>query len=303
MVIKMSNTFLAQIQRILFVFFTVWALSGCAINSLLVDGVASTLTSDEDQEQDLQLARDASPFYLKFTEGLLKNSPKNAKLVESVASGFTKYAYAFIAFEADKLEQKDVKGAELLRERASKMYARAYAHILRFWELKYPGFEDKIRSANTPKGLVFDKSQVGLLYWSAASLGGWISTAKDQPDLVADFPIALHYAKLAWAIEPSYSQGSLASLMGTFEWANPNGSKIKATEYFDKAIAYSNEKSAGPYVAKAEIVAVSKKDKKMFEELLNKAISIALKTPNLENETMRLRAIWLLENEEDLLES
>lgn len=299
----MSNTFIVRIQRISFVIFVVWALSGCAINSLLVDGVAGTLTAEDDQEEDLQLARDASPFYLKFTEGLLKSSPKNAKLVESVSSGFTKYAYAFIAFEADKLEQKDFKAAEILRERASKMYARAYAHTLRFWELKYPGFEKKIRSSNAPIGIALDKSQVGLLYWSAASLGGWISTAKDQPDLVADFPIALHYAQLAWELEPGYSLGSLASLMGTFEWANPNGSKIKAAEYFDKAIEYSNDKSAGPFVAKAEIIAVSKKDKKMFEALLNKAISIAQKTPNLENETMRLRAIWLLENEEDLLES
>jgi hypothetical protein len=299
----MSNTFIVRIQRISFVIFVVWALSGCAINSFLVDGVAGTLTAEDDQEEDLQLARDASPFYLKFTEGLLKSSPKNAKLVESVSSGFTKYAYAFIAFEADKLEQKDFKGAEILRERASKMYARAYAHTLRFWELKYPGFEKKIRSSNAPIGIALDKSQVGLLYWSAASLGGWISTAKDQPDLVADFPIALHYAQLAWELEPGYSQGSLASLMGTFEWANPNGSKIKAAKYFDKAIEYSKDKSAGPFVAKAEIIAVSKKDKKMFEALLNKAISIAQKTPNLENETMRLRAIWLLENEEDLLES
>ena len=48
---------------------------------------------------------------------------------------------------------------------------------------------------------------------------------------------------------------------------------------------------------------MDKKDKVMFESLLKKAISIAQKYPNLQNETMRLRALWLLENEDDLIES
>ena len=299
----MSNTHFFTIQRFAFTLAITWLLSGCAINTFLVDQVASTVTSGDDQEGDLLLARDASPFYLKLIEGLLKSSPQNAKLTEAVVSGFTKYAYAFIAFEADQLEQKDFKGAERLRDRASKMYARAYGHALRFWELKFSGFEKRFKSTSDHLGISFDQSNVGLLYWSAASLGGWISTAKYQPDLVADFPVALRYAQIAWTLDPSYARGSLASLMGTFEWANPNGSKTKAIEYFDKAIIFSDEKSSGPYVAKAEQVAVSKKDKKMFEELLNKAISIAEKIPNLENETMRLRALWLLENEEDLIES
>ena len=299
----MSNSLYVQIHRLACLLFTICVLSGCAVNSFLIDRVSNLVIVGDEHEEDLLLARDASPFYLKLTEGMLNSSPKNANLTESVTSGFTKYAYAFIAFEADKLEQKDFKGAELLRERASKMYARAYGHALRFWKLRFPEFEKNLRSTSNQSLIHFDASHVGLLYWSAASLGGWISTAKDQPDLIADFPIALQYAQLAWQLEPSYSQGSLASLMGTFEWANPNGSKSKAIEYFDKAIVFSKEKSAGPYVAKAELVAVSKKDKKMFEELLNKAITIARKNPNLENETMRLRAIWLLENEEDLLES
>jgi hypothetical protein len=144
---------------------------------------------------------------------------------------------------------------------------------------------------------------VGLLYWSAASLGGWISSAKDMPDLVADFPVALRLVNLAWKLDPSYSQGSLASLMGTFEWANPNGSKPLATQYFDMAIQYSKDQNAGPFVSKAERVAVAMKDKKMFEQLLNKAIDIALKYPSLQNEAMRLRAQWLLDNAQELLES
>ena len=299
----MSHTFSSKTCSFVCCLLLYCALSGCAINTFLVDQVAKSVVTEDSQEEDLILARDASPFYLKLTENLLASSPANLKLAEAVSAGFTQYAFAFVAFEADKLEARDYKGAELLRERASKMYARAYHHAMKALTLKFPGFEAKLRAADGFKGAPLGQSHVGLLYWTAASLGGWISTAKDQPDLVADFPVALGLAQLAWRLDPTYAQGSLASLMGTFEWANPNGSKLKATQYFDLAIDYAKERNAGPYVSKAERIAVSSKDKHLFESLLQKAVSIAQKNPSLQNETMKLRALWLLDNEEDLIES
>ena len=56
--------------------------------------------------------------------------------MQAVCSGFTQYAYTFIAFEAEKLEGSDYKRAELLRERASKMYARAFNHGMKALDLK-----------------------------------------------------------------------------------------------------------------------------------------------------------------------
>ena len=53
-------------------------------------------------EDDLQLAREASAFYLKFSESVLKETPGHLKLAESVSAGFTQYAYAFVAFDAEK---------------------------------------------------------------------------------------------------------------------------------------------------------------------------------------------------------
>lgn len=303
MVTKMSKFLSLPLHRLFFLIFIALALPGCAISTLLVDQVAQSVVKNDQDEDDLLLARDASPFYLKLIEGLYKSSPGNANLALSVTSGFTQYAYAFIELEADKIEQKDYKGSEVLRERASKMYARAYHHALRFWMSKYPDFENALKNSKVDNQLQLNRSQVGLLYWSAASLGGWIATAKDQPELIADFPIALRLAQWAWKLDPYYAEGSLAALMASFEWANPNGSKAKAIEYLDQAISYANDKNAGPYVTMAEKVAVSRKDKKMFESLLQKAISIAEKKPNLENKTMKLRALWLLENEDDLIES
>jgi hypothetical protein len=300
---KMSNSFVKKIIFFFWAMTVLLATSGCAINTFVVDQVAKNLVSEDDHEQDLFLARDASPFYLKLTENLLIRSPANLKLAQAVCSGFTQYAYTFIAFEAEKLEGSDYKRAELLRERASKMYARAFNHGMKALDLTLSGFGAKLKASGNMDPKAIPSTNVGLLYWTAASLGGWISTAKDMPDLVADFPIALRLAHLAWQIDPSYSQGSLASLMGNFEWANPNGSKPLATQYFDWAIQYSKDQNAGPFVSKAEKVAVAMKDRRMFEKLLNQAKEIAQKYPNLQNEAMRLRAQWLLENADELFES
>lgn len=81
-------------------------LAACSPRQLLVQGVADALaTQGQADEEDLALARDASPFYLKLSESLLKESPGNLKLAQSVASGFTQYAYAFVASEAEAIAQ------------------------------------------------------------------------------------------------------------------------------------------------------------------------------------------------------
>ena len=81
-------------------------------------------------EDDLQLAREASAFYLKFSESILKETPGHLKLAESVSAGFTQYAYAFVAFDAEKIDAKNPKAAADMRERAARLYARAHRHAM-----------------------------------------------------------------------------------------------------------------------------------------------------------------------------
>ena len=80
-------------------------------------------------EDDLQLAREASAFYLKFSESVLKETPGHLKLAESVSAGFTQYAYAFVAFDAEKIDTKNPKVAAQMRERAARLYAVSYTHL------------------------------------------------------------------------------------------------------------------------------------------------------------------------------
>ena len=277
------------------------SLSGCAVRPFILSNVADALVSQgQDAEDDIYLARDASAFYLKLSESVLRETPGNLKLAESVAAGFTQYAYAFVSFEADQIQSKDAKAAQRMKERAARLYARAHRHAMLALETSTPGFTKALTQAGPGATLRLTEAQVDLAYWAAAAWGGMISLSKDDPDTVADLPLAMKLARIAWETKPDHGRGSLSSLMGTFEASSPGGSLTLAEKYFDQAIAQSKGQSAGPWVAKAESIAMAKQDAALFEQWLKEAIRISAAHRNLENEVMRVRAAWLLETMDDL---
>ncbi|WP_342617119.1 TRAP transporter TatT component family protein [Rhodoferax sp. GW822-FHT02A01] len=276
-------------------------LAACSPKHLIVQGIADELaTQGQAPEDDLVLAREASAFYLKLSEGLLREVPDNAKLAESLATGFTQYAYAFVAFDAERLEARDAKAAQALRERAARLYGRAHRHAMAALERMNPGFRKALQSNQPADWPQLRADQIGLAYWAAASWGGLISLSKDQPDTVADLPLAMRLARLAYDKEPGYGNGSLAGLMGSFEVARPGGSSAQALQYFDSAIALSAQRSAGPLVAKAESIALPAGNRPEFEALLQQALAVSAAHPDLQNTVMRERALWLLGTADDL---
>jgi len=160
-----------------------------------------------------------------------------------------------------------------------------------------PGFGQAL--AGKGPALQLPAEQVAVAYWAAAAWGAYISLSKDQPDAVADLPQAIALAQLAWARDPDHGEGALASLMGSFEAARPGGSMRQAEAYFDRAIAAGAGRNAGPWVAKAETLALAAGDRASFEAQLKQAITIATVYPSLANALMRERAQWLLASADD----
>jgi hypothetical protein len=280
---------------------TLTCLTGCSPKYLIVQGVANELAAQgKAAEEDLVLAREASAFYLKLSEALLREVPDNIGLSESVAAGFTQYAYAFVSLEADRIESKDIRMAQSLRERAARLYLRAHTHAMASLARTYPHLRQSLQSAHPEQWPPLESAHIGLAYWAAASWGGYIALSTDSPDIVADLPLAIRLATLAYARSPHYGQGALASLMGTFETSRPGGSSEQALTYFDQAIALGDGRSAGAFVAKAEGIALPKGDRAIFEMLLHKALAASKTHPGLQNAVMRERATWMLSQADDL---
>ncbi|MEY8877375.1 MAG: TRAP transporter TatT component family protein [Leptothrix sp. (in: b-proteobacteria)] len=276
-------------------------LSACSPRGLIVNRLADELADQGSaSEDDLPLAREASAFYLKLSESVLRQTPDHAALAGAVAGGFTQYAYAFVAFDADRLEARDAAAAQQLRQRAARLYRRAKAHALTALERQSPGFVTALASPDATRWPRLRADQVGLAYWAAASWGGAISLSKDDPDAVADLPLAVRLATLAYARTPEHADGALASLMGSFEAARPGGSVTRAADYFDRSIAIGGARQAGPFVAKAEAMALPAGDRAAFEALLRQALAVSAAHRDVGNEVMRERATWLLAQADDL---
>lgn len=278
-------------------------LAGCSPQSLLVKAAADQLAGQSAAaEEDLVLAREASAFYLKLSESVLAQTPGHVPLAEAVAGGFTQYAYAFVAFEAERLEATNARAAQALRERASRLYGRAQRHALRALEQNHPGLGSALAA---PEALFLERpprlpaDQVGLAYWAAAAWGAHIALSKDRPESVADLPQAVRLARLAWEQSPDHGEGALSSLMGSFEASRPGGSTVLARAYFDRALAAGKGRNAGPYVAMAELLAQPAGDRDAFESLLRLALAASSTNPGLANAVMRERAQWLLDTADD----
>jgi len=276
-------------------------LSACSARQLLVQGVANELAAQgQAPEDDLQLAREASAFYLKLSESVLREAPGNLLLAEAVAAGFTQYAYAFVAADADRTDATDARAAHALRQRAARLYARAHRHAMAALEQRQPGFRKALEARDADAWPRLADDMVPLAYWASASWGGWISLSKDDPDLVADLPLAIRLATLAHQRRPDHGDGALASLMGTYETVRPGGSVSRALTYFDQGLALGGGRNAGAFVAKAEGVALPAGDRAGFEQLLRQALAASDARRDLQNEAMRARALWLLDSLDDL---
>ncbi len=275
-------------------------LAACSPRHLIINSMADELAQQgAAQEEDLALARDASAFYLKLSESVLRETPGNLKLAEAVTSGFTQYSFAFVATQADQVERRDPQAAHQLRLRAARLYRRAQQHAKVALESRQPGFFKQLASPNSGDWPAVTEDHMGLVYWACAAWGGWISLSKDDPDTLADLPLAFRLASLAWRTQPDHGNGRLASLMGSFEASRPGGSPKQALAYFDKARQLSGDQNAGVLVAQAESIALPVGDRAGFETLLHKALAIP-EVPQLPAQVMRARAQWLLDNADEL---
>ncbi len=285
------------------------AMSGCSIKKIAVNKIGdalaqsgTTFASDEDPE----LVKDALPFSLKLIESLLAESPNHRGLLFAAASGFTQYGYAFIREEADETEPQDFARAADMRLRARKLFLRARDYGMRGLETTHPGLRaalDKDPQAAVKKA---KRSDVPLLYWTAASWGLAITLSKNEPGLIADQPVVEALIDRALALDEAFDQGAIHSFLISYEPARQGAEGDpyeRARKHFDRAMILSGGFQAGPLVALAESVSVAKQDRKEFQSLLERALAIDVNARpeyRLANLMMQRRARRLLSRTEEL---
>jgi hypothetical protein len=247
---------------------------------MAVKTVANTLSDTGDvftRDDDPDLIRDATPFALKLYESLLESVPTHVPLLVSTCSGFTQYGYAFLEAEADGLDASRRNEATALRERALKHYLRGRGYCLRGIDARLgKGSSQALLGDPAPLLQKAQKTDVPLLYWSAASWGAAISLGIDRPDLAVDFPTVRALADRALALDSGWNRGAIHELMISLDSLPEalGGNPERAREHFKTAVDIQKGLSPGPYVALATGVAVPTQDRAEFERLLKQALEI-----------------------------
>ena len=252
----------------------------CSIRTMAVKTVANTLSDTGDvftRDDDPELIRDATPFALKLYESLLESVPTHVPLLVSTCSGFTQYGYAFLEAEADGLDASRRNEATALRERALKHYLRGRGYCLRGIDARFgKGSSQALLGDAAPVLQKAQKTDVPLLYWSAAAWGAAISLGIDRPDLAVDFPTVRALADRALALDSSWNRGAIHELMISLDSLPEalGGNPERARAHFKTAVDIQKGLSPGPYVALATGVAVPTQDRAEFERLLKQALEI-----------------------------
>ena len=262
----------------------------------------STYASDDDPE----FVGDALPFALKTIEGLLEATPHHQGLLVSAASGFTQYAYVYLALEADYVEATDFARATHLRARALGLYRRAFEYGMRGLEVDHPDLRRALDDDERGALSGMKKDDVPMLYWTSAAWSLVIAFDKTNAVLAVNLPQAERLMRRASELDPAYGDGAIHDYYISYEGGRAGaagGSIERAREALARSLAAAKGRRAAPYLAFAESVSVSRQDRKEFTDMLEAALAVdvdAAPEHRLANLVAQQRARWLLSRIDDL---
>jgi predicted anti-sigma-YlaC factor YlaD len=282
--------------------------SGCSVRKLAINSLADALAGSGDvyaSDDDPELVGSALPFALKTIESLLVEAPEHRGLLLSACSGFTQFAYAFVAARAEAIELDDYFEAERQRERALKLYLRARDYCLRSLELDHPGITGRLQREPRAAAAELDDNRIELIYWTGASWGAAVAAGVHRLEIVADLPAVEALMRRALEIDERWGDGAIHEAMISLA-ALPKamgGSPERARAHFERAVELADGASVSPFVALAASVSVAQQNRAEFRDLLQRALDVELErdpSRRLANVVAQRRARLLLERADEL---
>lgn len=251
-------------------------VAGCSVKRMAANAVGDALSGGGGvwmSDNDPELIKEAIPFGLKTNESLLEVSPEHLGLLEATAQGFAAYAF-LLKEEADRAEGSDLNEARRLRARSSKLFIRGRDYALRGLEVRHADFAEGLRTDREATLAKADEKDTGLLYWAGAAWAGALSVAKDNLELIAEFPTAGALVGRVMELDETYNEGSAHEFFVAYEAGRPGGNLEEARKHYERALELSGGERASVFLALAESVSVSEQNVREFRAMLDQARAI-----------------------------
>jgi len=290
--------------RSLLIAFAALSLSGCSVNRFAVNilgdalaGGGGVYTADNDPE----LIREALPFGLKIFESLLQISPNHEGLLLTASRGFTAYAF-ILQHETERNDKPDSEQRRRSSVRIRNLFLRGRDYALGGLAARHADFVNRLRENPIATLAATTKEDVPFLYWAGAALGGAISVAKGELNLLVELPLAGAMVQRVLELDESYDRGAAHEFFIAYEAARPAGSTERARKHYRRALELSGGQRASVHLTLAEAVSVKEQNLAEFRALLSAAMLVPIETiPELRlvNALARQRAAWLAKHIED----
>lgn len=288
----------------------VFILTGCSINKLAVNMVADMLAGEESTvftgDEDPELIGEALPFALKLYESLLEADPGNPRLLLATGKAFCLYSFAYVQTPAEILPYEEYKKQEQMLGRAKKLYLRARDYLFQAIHLENPGFMKAFKEDEPENAFALVKEKdLPYIYWTGAAWMGAVTTDPFDMSLMVDLPKAAGFILKVIELDDAYDNGGPHELLISYYGSMPEGmggSEEKARFHFQKAVEYSENQKAGPYLSLASSVCISRQNLDEFKKLLDTVLEIDTNEPSeyrLLNILAQEKAAWYYEHIED----
>jgi hypothetical protein len=290
--------------------------TGCsgAIHRFTVNSTAPVIKAGNaaiDDEGDPQFAREAAPASLKTVEGFLVTSPENTDLLETLAQGYTQYAFGFLEDDLESMPDEDTPQRHALVDRVTYFYDKAAGFALRLTSQVDEHFPDTFKGdANTIGAKLNDEfgkeKYAPGLYWLGLATASAINLHRDDMNRIGDLPKAIALLERVHQIAPEYfhhgaalSLGVVYSSQGKAMGGNPEKSK----QMFEEVFNATGGKYLMAKVLYARFYATVTQDRALFEKTLKEVLDTPATVwpeQRLANELARKRAARYLAQVEDL---
>jgi len=266
--------------------------------NVLGSGTSTAFTEDD----DVDLVLESLPFTIKSMESLLKEVPEHKGLCHSLTKGYMLYTYGRVETQIENFRDTDFSKYKSTRQRARKLYKRAYDYGMRSLYLVHSDFKQKYDDDHQAAlELISKKEDVSLLYWTGAALAKWISFSKTDPEVIVNLPSVKEFMLRALHIDSTFDGGAIYELMVSYE--HIAGDSSKAMEHYHQAAKISEGKKASVYLTYAKTFSISNHNAKEFDEYIKKVMDMDInKYPEykLANAISKQKAELLAAKKDDL---